>query len=1311
MEPEDVYIPAKDEVVQDPILHWAIRAAMNSIKGDIKLTEEVLADKSLNYISFSQGAHSEDFEGEAWEGKPYWIESLEGLQYATSITSIDIMYTSSYGPGIHDLSPLSGLTQLEKLKFRENRITDISALEGLVNLKELDLALNREIEDISAVRDMTKLESLDISFNQVKSLAAISEMENLRFLQASNNQIEELPDCSKLKKVYFLGLANNNLTDISALAEMKGLQELDLSGNDGITDIRPLAGLIRLEEGKTTLPKQFENDKDDLFAAIDVNKLFNLFNISKMKESDLTNVQNALSAYDALTNEQKTYFDAGRIAAARSNMSKVGAGEEPEYYPEYDVDGERQPVFSSVEIKAVDKYGNPMAGVEFAKKAKSTDSLMKTVTTDRVGSFVLKHTPLDAGTGEIVVEPVLEDYVAIPESITYTVAWGNTTEYINGEPATGLEDLVFTLIPKDEYVDKSELEELLAQVADVEEAYKYTENSYQSFEDALMQAKAAMENVEAAESEVTSAVSNLQKAYAELEKTDILTELKIVVKDKNGNAFTRSFEFQVKVPVTGAEAWNQGTDEQTSIAYLKAAPGWADGKTWEVTARPNEPYTIPRFEVTIGVKDGQRYFKTVDGKPVDVDFVKEVTATPIDGASGDLYTKPDSTVLEERIQEAKEVDTTKYTPASIAVFESAISDAESIVNNSNAVQEDYNAAAVTLASAMNKLTLSAKKYELNKLINQSYSEKIYTAKSWANYQSKLNLAKLINGNANATQKEVDDAFAALKEAANNLVLKADTSGLEAKIAEAKAHKEEDYQAGYEELQRVIEAAEAVLVKDEADKAEIDEMIAALTEAISALVKKPADVISECYPAIFRAKVVDKAGKTISGVTFAVVIDGKTEELIVSDKDGIITYNIGANTKDKTTYVKLADDRYTTNDEHFFTVAGPTAWTLYMTAIDGKAYADGTKLTYTLIGMNESSHSHIMKKTEAKEVTCTKDGNIEYYTCEDPECGKVYLDEAGEKEISKEDTVIKSNGHDYKWKVSKKATSSASGYKYGTCNVCGTKTKKTTIYKISKQELSFTKVVVNGEQQIPEVIIKDSKGKVLVEDVDYTLTPTTGGVEVGRYKMSIKYKGDYSGSKSLYFTVLPKAPASVSAELSTASSTSGYDDVKLTWEKAENASGYRVYYKKASSKTWTYASSTTKNYYTKKNLSDGYEYEFKVVSYYKTKSSTTKYYDADQYVKTSAYTLKKVLKPTVVANGENVEVNWTEIEGATGYQISQYSSSKKTKIVEPIEISEGKAILEAPAGKTRYYKVRAYREVNGKMIYAPWSLVKSYKLVK
>ena len=133
--------------------------------------------------------------------------------------------------------------------------------------------------------------------------------------------------------------------------------------------------------------------------------------------------------------------------------------------------------------------------------------------------------------------------MANPESITYTVNWGNTTATINGNVATGLEELQFTLIPKEEYVDKSSLEAALAEAKNVGEAYKYTESSYSSFENAMEKAQNILADVEATKDDVESAITELKTAIANLAKTDILTELKLIVKDENGNTFTRPFKY------------------------------------------------------------------------------------------------------------------------------------------------------------------------------------------------------------------------------------------------------------------------------------------------------------------------------------------------------------------------------------------------------------------------------------------------------------------------------------------------------------------------------------------------------------------------------------------------------------------------------------------------------------------------------------------------------------------------------------------------------------------------------------------------
>lgn len=54
------------------------------------------------------------------------------------------------------------------------------------------------------------------------------------------------------------------------------------------------------------------------------------------------------------------------------------------------------------------------------------------------------------------------------------------------------------------------------------------------------------------------------------------------------------------------------------------------------------------------------------------------------------------------------------------------------------------------------------------------------------------------------------------------------------------------------------------------------------------------------------------------------------------------------------------------------------------------------------------HIHNLTAVPAKEATCTEDGNIEYWYCSD--CGKYFEDEAATKEISFEDTIIESEGH-------------------------------------------------------------------------------------------------------------------------------------------------------------------------------------------------------------------------------------------------------------------------------------------------------------
>ena len=75
----------------------------------------------------------------------------------------------------------------------------------------------------------------------------------------------------------------------------------------------------------------------------------------------------------------------------------------------------------------------------------------------------------------------------------------------------------------------------------------------------------------------------------------------------------------------------------------------------------------------------------------------------------------------------------------------------------------------------------------------------------------------------------------------------------------------------------------------------------------------------------------------------------------------------------------------------------------------------------------------------------------------------------------------------------------------------------------------------------------------------------------------------------------------------------------------------------------------------------------------------------------------------------MKVKWTNISGETGYQISQSTTKSKTKIVATYKTTSGESKkVTATKGKKYYYKVRAYKVVDGKKIYGPWSSVKAYK---
>ncbi|MCQ2461771.1 MAG: fibronectin type III domain-containing protein [Clostridia bacterium] len=236
----------------------------------------------------------------------------------------------------------------------------------------------------------------------------------------------------------------------------------------------------------------------------------------------------------------------------------------------------------------------------------------------------------------------------------------------------------------------------------------------------------------------------------------------------------------------------------------------------------------------------------------------------------------------------------------------------------------------------------------------------------------------------------------------------------------------------------------------------------------------------------------------------------------------------------------------------------------------------------------TGHSYTSKTTKA--ATCTEKG-VKTYTCKT--CGY------------KTTKSIAAKGHTTVKSV-KKATQSANGKITYKCSVCGKVTSTKTIYKIASAAFPTTYCYYNGKVRTPAVTVKDSKGNVLKKDTDYTVKYSSGRKNPGTYKATVTFKGKYSGTKTLTFKIILRAPAFSSL-------TPGKGKATLKWKAVSGITGYEVWYYSTYSGKYVKDGTTTKTAYNFTDLASGKTYKVKVRAY-KTVSGT-KYYSAFSPVKT------------------------------------------------------------------------------------------------
>ncbi len=207
--------------------------------------------------------------------------------------------------------------------------------------------------------------------------------------------------------------------------------------------------------------------------------------------------------------------------------------------------------------------------------------------------------------------------------------------------------------------------------------------------------------------------------------------------------------------------------------------------------------------------------------------------------------------------------------------------------------------------------------------------------------------------------------------------------------------------------------------------------------------------------------------------------------------------------------------------------------------------------------------HSAVKTEVTTApTCTKQG-VKSHICE-------YCDN-----VVSTEPIAATGKHNWVKKV-KKATTSANGAKYEQCTTCNRTRNKTTIARIASVKISPTVYTYNGDIKKPSVTVKNSSGTKLSTSY-YSVSYAKGRKNVGKYTVTIKFKGNYSGTVKKTFTIKPKTT-------SISSLTAKSKGFTVKWKKqATQTTGYQIQYSTSSKFSSPKTVTITKNSTTSKTI--------------------------------------------------------------------------------------------------------------------------------
>lgn len=177
-------------------------------------------------------------------------------------------------------------------------------------------------------------------------------------------------------------------------------------------------------------------------------------------------------------------------------------------------------------------------------------------------------------------------------------------------------------------------------------------------------------------------------------------------------------------------------------------------------------------------------------------------------------------------------------------------------------------------------------------------------------------------------------------------------------------------------------------------------------------------------------------------------------------------------------------------------------------------------------------------------------------------------------------------------------------------------------------------------------------------------------------------------------------------------SSYFSKIVLSWNIVKNATGYEIYsYDDNTQKSELLATvGANQTTYTVKNLEEGNVYRFYVKAFAKVNEKENIYGDSSDIVVATTMLSKPSIK-SIKASENQVTITINTIEAASGYKIYMATSKKGTyKYVGKINASENLQFVkdQLEPGKTYYFKVLAYKNVDDILIQSDYSTIKSTK---